>query len=232
MKASTIKHILPQVIPKLEYKHYPLALVLDTINGLANTSQHSDTAIVSFVDRAIRYVQNNNQVHIMAMSTKQRYNFWKTVMELVKWIAQNYSSLDNHTGEQFGVVAPRWSFFSAQPHPVAWALGYTSPANIGAFVNNFYLEDITLTVRDPETGLDHEFSIKFNTYSLVCDYSVDSDPTEIFMRTKNLLSGEFTNVLAHIIGGIRFLGLVDKNGVRHFSDTYRINGLRYFVRTA
>ena len=43
MKASTIKHILPQVIPKLEYKHYPLALVLDTINGLANTSQHSDT---------------------------------------------------------------------------------------------------------------------------------------------------------------------------------------------
>lgn len=107
MKASTIKHILPQVIPKLEYKHYPLALVLDTINGLANTSQHSDTAIVSFVDRAIRYVQNNNQVHIMAMSTEQRYNFWKTVMELVKWIAQNYSSLDNHTGEQFGVVAPR-----------------------------------------------------------------------------------------------------------------------------
>ena len=87
MKASTIKHILPQVIPKLEYKHYTLALVLDTINGLANTSQHSD-------------------------------------------------------------------------------------------------------------------------------------------------SGEFTNVLAHIIGGIRFLGLVDKNGDRHFSDTYRINGLRYFVRMA
>ena len=230
MKANEIKQILPKAIKGLEYKDYPVALVLDTIKNLTNINHHKAADIVDLVDKAIRYIQSNNQVHLMALTSKQRYRFWTTVMELVKHLVCNYRSLKNHSGKNFGIIAPRSSFFCSTSHPVAGSLGYTSPERIGSFITHYFLEDIVLTITDPTNQVEHNLGVQFQDYSLLRDYSTGDQSIKLKMLSGSLISdGLFIDDLTYLLNGIRFMGLVGHDGRRCYDAEYTVADRVYKV---
>lgn len=214
MTNEDVKELLPPLVPGLEYKHWPQALVMDALNRAGKRNKRKATLYMAEV---IKHVQATEFIRLMSLTSTHRYGYWSTVMELFK--AAMYTvcqdGIKPNWVEVYSAIGPRPVFYTKNAHPWTIHLGYNKPSHINDFIINYDLpEGLVVEFTDPVTGNTHICAPDYTSRGLFIG-SVDEDYLKpVIVTDRAYVSEEAETCLVHVLSGIRYMGVRSRTGER------------------